>query len=52
MYADNLRIGQKFINKQTKDMCVVIEIEDGCKVFVSDYGVWNYLDESLFEEIF
>lgn len=51
MYANNLKVGQKFKNKQTKDICIVTEFEDGCKVFMSDYGIWNYLDEDLFEEI-
>lgn len=51
MYADDLQVGQKFLNKETRTICEVVEVEDGCKVFANDFGIWNYLDEDLFIEI-
>lgn len=51
MVANNFETGKKFKNKETGDIVEVVEMEDGDKLFESEFGRWNYLDEDLFIEL-
>lgn len=50
MSANDLSIGSKFKNKETRVIIEVIEL-DGEKVFASDCGIWDWVDEDLYFEV-
>lgn len=46
-----MNVGKRFRNKENNDIIEVVEI-DGEKMFESDFGVWSWVDEDLFQEIY
>lgn len=53
MNAKDFKVGQKFKHKQFDDYIVVIELEDGEKLFeTTKWGDrFSFLDEDNFEEV-